>query len=75
MQNGAQINVKDRFDWTLLMMACHFKVKLETIKFMVENGADIYAVDLHGRNALYYALNSHDDHIINYLSDLARNSL
>ena len=66
---GADVNVKDRLwgDTTALMYASKYN-KLAIVKFLVENGAEVNAVDNDKRTALMYASsNGEDNKIVHYL--------
>ena len=58
LSQGAEVNARDKNQATALLLACiHCKPK--TAEGLLENGADIRAVNIHGQNALH--LVSHTD--------------
>ena len=54
IENGADIDAKDKDGYTVLMYASN-NGNLEIIKYLVENGADINIKDKNGDTALNYA--------------------
>ena len=66
---GANVNAKDRLwgDTTALMYASKYN-KLAIVKFLVENGAKVNAIDNDKRTALMYASSKCEDiKIVHYL--------
>ena len=60
IENGADINCRNEFGDTPLMVACQYK-NLEAVKFLIENDADIHAKDNFDNTALnkaYSTINS-----------------
>lgn len=60
LNNGADINCRNEFGDTPLMVACQYK-NLEAVKFLIENDADIHAKDNFDNTALnkaYSTINS-----------------
>ena len=54
--NGANINAKDKNNWTLL----HYALSSGSVTichFLVENGADVNACDIHGFRPLHFTNN------------------
>jgi hypothetical protein len=54
IENGADVNSKDKFSRTPLHMAATTD-KIHVVKLLIENGADINAQDHNGRTPLAYA--------------------
>ncbi|MDR2642497.1 MAG: ankyrin repeat domain-containing protein [Planctomycetaceae bacterium] len=55
----AEINVKDKKNNTPLLSAVRYPRKFEIIKYLIERGVDIHAVDIDGRNAIHYLTTAH----------------
>jgi len=54
LENGANVNARDRYGWTALMWAV-FKGYKEIVKLLLENGADVNVRDFFGNTALKFA--------------------
>ena len=49
IENGADINIKEKDGWTALMLACrnsNTESSLETVKLLLENGANVNLRDI-----------------------------
>ena len=69
IKNGAYINAQNNSGYSYLMFAVKY-LDLENIKFLINNGADIFAVDGQGRNILMY---SNKSEVTEYLINLGLN--
>ncbi len=54
IEEGADVNAKDVFDWTPLMCASHYNKNPEVAKLLIEAGADVNAKDMYGYTPLIY---------------------
>jgi ankyrin repeat protein len=54
LQNGAEVNAKERNGWTPLHWAA-YRGHFDILHLLVENGADLEAKDIHGFRALHAA--------------------
>ena len=61
VENGADINAKNHYSKTALMIASEYN-DIETVKYLVENGADVNAKNEDGKTAI--------DFIGNYFSQI-----
>ena len=51
LQSGALLNAKDKYGWTPLIRAV-YNQNLEIVNFLIENGADLEAKNIHGYPAV-----------------------
>jgi hypothetical protein len=54
LKEGADINTKNKYGWTPLMIACE-KDNKEMVKLLLEKGADVKAKNINGKSALVIA--------------------
>ena len=67
---GADINVKNDYGITPLMVACSRGTNIEVIDYLIENGANIKQLDHYGSDAFMYAMANSNINIIKHLVDL-----
>ena len=68
LEKGADINVKDDFDRTALMMAA-YGGHTEVVKILIEKGADLSAKGKFGATALSFATDGNFTEIIRLLEE------
>ena len=61
INQGANINLKDNKNQTALMKACQSKA-IETVKFLLERGANIEHIDNQRMTAYHYAIDYNTPH-------------
>ncbi len=66
LENGAHIDIRDKFDHTPLMWACHTK-HLELAETLLKNGADLNAEDRNGHTALRHAVHAGNFEVMDFL--------
>ncbi len=69
IQRGADPKIVQWFHGTALHAACK-NGKFETVKFLVQNGAELNDVDMVGRNALHVAMSKKRWDVFDYLNGL-----
>lgn len=70
IKNGADVNIRDKYGRTALMVACTEKNNIEVVKYLIENGADLYLRDIDGRTALRNAHEWKNIEIFEYLKSV-----
>ncbi len=60
------LNNKNKSTWTPLMIAC-YKGNYEYVQTIINLGADYKILDKENKNALFYAVESHNSRIVKYL--------
>ena len=55
IKNGANVNAKDNFGRTALLLACGNLKGLQVVQYLLKNGADIEIETINGLNALIWA--------------------
>ncbi len=66
IENGADINIKGRYDYTALHKACQSN-KIDIVKILIKNGADVNIKNDIEQTALYYALEYSKEEIADIL--------
>lgn len=66
IENGADINIKGRYDYTALHKACQSN-KIDIVKILIKNGADVNIKNDIKQTALYYALEYGYEEIVDIL--------
>lgn len=66
IENGADINIKGRYDYTALHEACQSD-KIDIVKILIKNGADVNIKNDIEQTALYYALEYSNEEIADIL--------
>ena len=69
-EEGADINVKNDYDITPLMVACSRGTNIEVIDYLIENGASLNQCDCNGSDALMYAISNPNINVFKHLVDL-----
>lgn len=70
LDNGADIDLSGDGMTPLIIASCYFDSnQLETVKLLVERGADIHAKDNEGQTALFYAEEYGIDDIASFLKE------
>ena len=67
---GLKVNMVDNSGHTPLMCACCDGDRLDNIKTLIKQGADIHQIDVNGWTALHYAARDAKSEIIEYLLSL-----
>ena len=67
---GVKVNMVDNSGQTPLMCACRDGDRLDNIKTLIKQGADIHQIDVNGWTALHYAARCAKSEIIEYLLSL-----
>ncbi len=72
--NSRDVNVKDKYGLTPLMLASRYNSNPRVIQVFIDNGANVNARDKYGRTAVMYAsLNSINGQVIQVLIDARAN--
>ena len=72
VENGININKKDRHGWSPFLRAVGGE-NFEIVKYLVDNGADVNDSDSYRRSALMYACSGRNFEIIKYLVENGAN--
>ncbi len=70
LDNGANVNSKDKNKRTPLFYALEFNGSLPLIELLIKNGADWHAIDVRGLSIIEFAEYYEDVNSINYLKKL-----
>ena len=61
MRNGAQINIRDKWGFTPLIVACQYR-NYGFVSFLLQYGADVNLRSLDGSTPLHYLIEGIDDY-------------
>ena len=61
LRNGAQINIRDKWGFTPLIVACHNR-NYDLVSFLLQKGADVNLCSLDGSTPLHYLIEGIDDY-------------
>ncbi|MDM8544366.1 ankyrin repeat domain-containing protein [Desulfococcaceae bacterium HSG9] len=67
IENGEDINKRDSLDFTPLMEAVGNSDGIDTVKYLISQGADLNLINCVGKNALMYAAYFGNNEIVEYL--------
>ena len=68
--NQISVNATDNFNQTPLMHACHDGGRLDNIKMLIQNGADIQARDCDASTVLHFASHNSNQEVVEFLLKL-----
>lgn len=60
LKTGGNINIQDKFGWTMLMYACKYN-EIEMVRFLIDKGADVNIKDHKGFSIMEYIKTSKQD--------------
>ena len=61
LRNRAQINIRDKWGFTPLIVACHYR-NYDLVSFLLQYGADVNLCSLDGSTPLHYLIEGIDDY-------------
>ena len=73
--NEISVNATDNLNRTPLMDACHYSGRLDNIKMLTQNGADIQAPNSYGSTILYFVSPFSNQEVIEFLLKLNYSSV
>ena len=73
VEAGADVNAKDKIEYTALMYAARGNNKIDVVKYLVEKGADVNAKNEYGETSLIIAAVTNHIDVVKYLVEKGAN--